>query len=106
MLIQSLRFLIWLKYYYDKDHVRRFLLTTIRDLVLCNLVSLMQAMGQWSLIPRSKTPEATILSFLYDRIISVKEEFEMFFRLGLVGSVISSVRLRLSHLPPISRHTG
>ena len=61
----------------------------ILGLDLFKWMLLIQATGQWSLTPRSKTPAETILSMLFNTIKSIKVDLAVFFWFGLVGSVIN-----------------
>ncbi len=70
----------------------------IRGSVFSTFSFLMQAMGQWSLMPRANTPQEVYLSGLLVKIRSRRVDFKGFLRFGLVGSEISCVRLRLAQI--------
>lgn len=57
----------------------------------------MHLMGQWSLMPSSKT-EAVILSFLFYSIKSIRVDLVDSFRFGQIGSLINSVKVRLPQI--------
>lgn len=44
-----------------------------------------------------KTPEAVVFSFLFERIKSIRVDFDGSFKFSLVGSLISCDRLKFTH---------